>query len=127
MSPDPRDIHSLEQVVMREGAIGVEVDTLSHHVIDDVYTKVFLAKKSGTFIGQHAHAYDHGHLVAAGSFRLFANGAEAGDFGPGEMMLIRKGMKHVLMSLEDNSVGACIHNTHGEDEPAVVEENVFQA
>lgn len=127
MSLNPRDIRSLDKVVMRQGAMGVEVDTLALHIIDGVLTKLFLAKKAGTFIGQHAHAYDHGHLVAAGSFRLFANGAEAGDYGPGEMILIRKGIKHVLMSLEDNSVGACIHNTHGEGEPAIVEESVFQA
>lgn len=110
---------------MRQGEMGREVDTLAHHVIDGVYTKLFLAKKAGTFIGQHAHAYDHGHLVAAGSFRLFANGAEAGDFCAGQMILIRSGIKHTLMSLEDNSVGACIHNTHGAFEPWILEEAVF--
>src|SRR5258705_4799541 len=47
------------------------------------YTKVFCARKAGTFIGQHAHKYDHGHLVAAGEVRLFLDGKEIGDYGPG--------------------------------------------
>lgn len=124
---NPRDIHRLDQVVMQEGAIGCEVDTLGHHLIDSVYTKVFIAKKAGTFLGQHSHPWPHGHLVASGAVRLFVDGVEAGDFGIGEMATIQAGKKHVLLALEDNTIGACIHNTHGEDEPAILERAEFQA
>lgn len=114
---DPRQITSLDKVVMQPGQMGVEVETLAQYTIGGVHTKVFLAKKAGTFIGKHQHPYEHGHLVAAGGFRLFADGAMIGDYGPGEMMTIRAFVDHVIMSLEDNSVGACIHK----DEPVIVE------
>ena len=118
----PRDIFSLEDLQMLEGVSGYDVDTLSHHVIDDVYTKVFTAKKAGTFIGQHSHKYDHGTLVATGEIRLFIDERWAGDFAAGTMIPIKRGVKHVLMSLADNTVCACIHNVHGALEPAVLEE-----
>ncbi len=110
---------------MTQDTQGVCVDTLAHYVIDDVYTKVFIARKAGTFIGQHAHAYPHGHLVAAGAVRLFVDQVEAGDFGPGDMITIQAGKEHVLLALENNTIGACIHNTHGESEPSIVKEAKF--
>lgn len=119
---NPRDIHRLDDVRLIKDAEGFEVDTLAHHFIDGVYTKVFIAKKAGTFIGQHAHAYDHGHLVAAGEVRVFIDAIEAGDYKAGEMIEIRSGKKHILLALEDNTVGACIHNTHGKTEPQISEE-----
>lgn len=122
---NPRDIRTLEQVKMQQADLEVDVETLAHHLIDGVYTKVFCAKKAGTFIGQHAHVYDHGTLVAAGEFRVFLDGIAIGDFKTGDMITIAAGKKHVLLALEDNSVGACIHNAHGEAEPAIAEESRF--
>lgn len=116
-----REIGTLDGIEMVEGAAGFEVDTIAHYLIDDVYTKVFVAKKAGTFIGQHSHAWDHGHLVASGAMRVFIDGQALGDYGPGEMIEIKAGKKHVLLALEDNTVGCCIHNTHGLDEPKILE------
>jgi hypothetical protein len=121
----PRDIYTLEGLQLVQNAQGFDVNEIAHHFIDDICTKVFIAKKAGTFMGQHDHAYDHGHLVAHGEVRLFVDGKFAGDFGVGEMILIEKFKKHVLLSLEDNTVGACIHNTHGEDEPVTTRKSVF--
>ncbi|SRR5260221_1091969 len=118
-----RDIHSLDGIKMLQE--GVEVETLAHHVIDGVYLKIFVARKAGTFMGQHAHEYPHGHLVAAGEVRLFIDGVEAGDFGPGDIATIQAGKKHVLLALEDNTIGACIHNTHGELEPKIAAKAIF--
>lgn len=121
----PRDIHSLEGLVMIEDATGYIVDTLAHHLIDGVYSKVFVARRAGTFIGQHSHVYDHGHLVASGEVRLFVDDKEVGDFSAGAMILIEAGKKHVLLALENNTMGVCIHNVHGEMEPAIKEEAVL--
>ena len=117
MRLDPSQITSLEQVVMQPGNMGVEVETLGQHTINGVHTKVFRAKKAGTFIGKHKHPYSHGHLVAAGGFRLFADGAMVGDYWPGDMMEIQAFVDHVIMSLVDDSVGACIHPV---EEPIIV-------
>ena len=122
---NPRDIFTLEGLALVENAVGHDVDEVPHHFIDDICIKVFTAKKAGTFMGQHAHAYDHGHLVAHGEVRVFLDGKFAGDFKAGEMIMIEKGKKHVLLSLEDNTVGACIHNTHGEVDAVIAERSVF--
>jgi quercetin dioxygenase-like cupin family protein len=118
---NPRDIHSLEQITLREGVIGYSVETLAHYLIDGVYTKVFVARKAGTFMGQHSHEYEHGTLVSYGAIRLFLNGNEVGDYSTGEMISIAAGRKHVFLALEDNTVCACIHNTHGVNEPSVLD------
>ena len=111
------DIQNLAEASLTEAA--EDVETLGVHIIDGVFTKVFLAKKAGTVLGQHAHSYAHGHLVAAGRMRVFVNGLSIGDYGPGEMITIAAYTKHVLMTLEDNTIGCCIHNVHGEDEPII--------
>lgn len=122
---NPREIFDLSKVALQQDVQGYEVDTLAHYLIDNVYTKVFVAKKAGTFIGQHAHKYDHGTLVAAGVMRVFINGKWIGDFKAGEMIPVMSGKHHVLMALEDDTVAACIHNAHGEAEPAILEEAVL--
>lgn len=119
------DLHKLEDVVLHENAKGFEVETLAHYLIDGVYTKVFVAKKAGTFIGQHSHHWDHGTLVASGAVRVFINGSSAGDYQAGDMIEISGGKKHVLLALEDNTICACIHNAHGKAEPQIEEEAVF--
>ncbi len=122
---NPRDIHSLDQIVMLEQDMALAVETLAHHVIDGVYTKVFRASKAGTILGQHSHAYDHGTLVANGALRVFLDGREAGDYGAGEMVLVVAGRKHVFLTLEDDTVAACIHNVRSAEEPEIYEKTVF--
>lgn len=120
-----RDIYSLEGLQLIQNAPGYDVNEMPHHFIDDICIKLFVAKKAGTFMGQHAHAYDHAHLVAAGEVRIFVDGEFVGDYKMGDLFTIPKGKKHVLLSLEDNTVGACIHNTHGEADPVITEKAVF--
>ena len=122
---NPRDIHSLDAIPMLEQDMTVSVEILAHHVIDGVYTKVFRAPKAGTFLGQHSHVYDHGTLIAAGAVRVFLEGREAGDYGAGEMVLVISGMKHTFLTLEDNTVAACIHNVRSAEEPEIYEKAVF--
>jgi mannose-6-phosphate isomerase-like protein (cupin superfamily) len=122
---NPRQVHSLAQVRMIKDAAGFEVETLNHYLIDGVYIKPFVAKKTGTFMGQHSHTYDHATFVSSGSIRVFIDGEAMGDYEAGEVITIRAGKKHVLLALEDNTVAACIHNTHGELEPHVAEEAEF--
>lgn len=119
MRIDPSEIRTLEEAELQRGEMGIGVETLSHHIFDSVYVKRFFIRR-GMVIGQHAHTYDHAHLVAAGKIRVFADGKLHGDYGAGEMIHLPAGVKHALMALED-SVGACIHNTHGEDEPSIDE------
>lgn len=122
---NPRLVHSLAQITLIQDAKGFEVETLAHYLIDGVYIKPFVAKKAGTFMGQHSHSYDHATFVASGAIRVFVDGDVKGDYQAGEVIEIRAGKKHVLLALEDNTVAACIHNTHGKAEPQIAEEAVF--
>ena len=65
MRLDPSEIRSLEEAELQRGEMGIGVETLSLHFFDDVFVKSFSIKR-GMLIGQHAHTYDHGHLVASG-------------------------------------------------------------
>jgi quercetin dioxygenase-like cupin family protein len=72
--------------------------------------------KAGIMIAQHSHSFDHYTMVAYGSIRVWKNGKLIGDFKAPEGVLIEAYSKHKIMSLEDNTVGYCLHNGNAEIE-----------
>ena len=113
---------SFDYLALVKDAPGYDVETLAHYLVDDVYTKVFVAKKAGTYMGQHSHTYDHGTLVVTGSIRLYIDKKAVDDYHAPAMIRIKAHTKHILLALEDNTTCACIHNAHGETEPNIHEE-----
>lgn len=77
---------------------------------DGIGIKQMHAYKRGTKVPQHSHTYDHTSMLALGKVALYANGVYQGVFRAPCGILIRAGVKHEFMTLEDNTIIYCIHN-----------------
>lgn len=86
----------------------IEIDNFT---TDNQFIKRTIVPNKHTPLGQHSHTYDHFGVCAKGSFMVFEDNpndytiVEAGD-----IIVIRKGIPHSLVSLEDDSIWLCIHN-----------------
>lgn len=119
---EARQIHSIAQVSLVQ--IPLEPD-LSFPTADGLEIKELYFREPGIFMGQHAHARGHAHLVGSGEVRVWVNGKELGDFKAGQSIDIEAGKLHMLMSLKPDTRGFCIHNVVGLDEIEIVKEAVF--
>lgn len=90
---------------------------------DGVFIKQMYIAKAGTLIPQHSHEYDHTSMLAVGSVRLVADGVHLGDFKAPKPIVIKKGVKHLFQSLEDDTIIYCVHNLHSAEAVAVMEEH----
>lgn len=111
-----REIHSIAQVQMVKLPLAPEVswpDTPDGLGIKELYFPA-----PGIVMGQHAHAVGHTHLVGSGEVRVWAEGAELGDFKAGQSFWLAPYKRHMLMSLVADTRGFCITNV-GTDNPVV--------
>lgn len=83
--------------------------------VDGVFIKQMVLAKVGHIVPQHVLAYDHHSMLAHGAVRLWADGQYAGDFVAPSPILIRAGVQHTFMALEDETIVYCIHRLHGTD------------
>ena len=88
----------------------IELPKVETTMADGVFIKQMVCEKAGTIVEQHVHAYDHTLLIGVGSFRVWKDGVHLGDFKAPKPLMIEAGTKHMLKSLEDNSIAYCIHN-----------------
>lgn len=93
------------------------------HSADGVIVEQMVIPDAGTIVPQHAHTYDHLTFVAAGSLAVALDGEDLGTFGPGESVMIRAGGKHLLTSLQDQTIAYCIHNASRSGDIEVSEEH----
>lgn len=98
-------------------------DDVEIHIADDVFVKQMLIKKSGTYIPQHSHKYDHLSMLAVGKVRAWADERDLGEFEAPRGIVIKAGVKHTFLSLVDNTIIYCIHNAARADVAAVLEEH----
>lgn len=104
---EARQIHSSSQVALVQIPLGPDI---SFPTADGLEIKELYFPEPGIFMGQHAHQFDHAHLVGNGELRVWVNGVELGDFKAGESINIEAGKLHMLMSLKKDTRGFCIHN-----------------
>lgn len=104
-----------------EQPYGVEI-----HGADGVFIKQMIIPKAGTLVPQHSHTYDHTWMLALGSARLWEDGRLVGDKKSPCGITIKAGTKHTFMSLEDNTIGYCIHNVSRTGDVEIVEEHQFE-
>jgi quercetin dioxygenase-like cupin family protein len=90
---------------------------------DGIFIKQMAMKVAGTIVPQHAHCWDHTSLLARGSVNCWKDGVFDGKYDAPQMILIRAGVKHLFMSLEDNTILYCIHNLHSEDKIEILAEH----
>lgn len=79
--------------------------------------------KAETYVPTHAHKYDHLSMLASGSVRFWQDGKLLGDFKAPHGFNIPKAVKHMFMSLEDNTVMYCCHNAMRRGEIEVLSEH----
>lgn len=88
-----------------EQPFGVEIK-----MADGIFVKQMVIPRAGTMVPQHAHSYDHLSMLAVGAIRVWQDGALAGDFTAPAGIPITAGVKHLFLSLLDNTIVYCIHN-----------------
>lgn len=94
-----------------------------HSCPDGVFIKQMYLKDAGTWIPQHAHAYDHTSMLAVGKIRAWAGDDFLGEFEAPTPIFIKAKVKHTFVSLEPNTLIYCIHRSA----PVIVAEHQFDA
>jgi quercetin dioxygenase-like cupin family protein len=93
------------------------------HSTDDIYIRQIAVKKALTVIPQHSHAYDHLTMVARGSVKVSMEGGITKDYVAPTGIMIKAGVKHLFVTLEDDTLLYCVHNLRGEAIVKVLEEH----
>lgn len=89
-------------------------DSVEFHTADGVFIKQTHIRNHSTILPQHAHTHDHTTAVAAGSVFLWKDGKLDRQYAAPSMILIRAGVWHTFMTLEDDTVLYCIHRLGNE-------------
>ena len=85
-----------------------------------IFIKQMPLPEVGMAVPQHSHEYDHYTMLATGSLKVIKNGVEMGVFHAPKPIFIEAGAKHLLISMEPNTLAYCIHRT---DRMEIVEEH----
>lgn len=113
---EARRIHSISEVQMVRLPLTEEPEIGWPDANNGVGIKELYFPEPGIFMGQHAHARGHDHLVGSGEVRVWVEGVEVGDFKAGQVINIEAGKRHILMSLKKDTRGFCLTNiTLGEN------------
>lgn len=94
--------------------------------VDGIFIKMMPLPNPGMAVPQHAHTYDHYTMLASGGLAVWADGVKMGEFDAPKPILIKAGVKHLLISTKPNTVAYCIHNLHGEDAVSIEEEHTLE-
>lgn len=96
---------------------------IEHFTADGVYIRQGVVAKAETLIPQHSHRYGHFTMLAKGSMRVWADDKLLGDFKAPTGVFIKANVKHKLLTLEDDTVFYCIHNTARTGKVEIAEEH----
>lgn len=97
---------------------GVEI-----YMTDGIFIKQMVVPLRMTYVPQHSHKYDHTSMLAAGSVKVWADDVYMGTYKAPCGILIKKGVKHKFLTLEDKTMIYCIHNLKDSDVVEVLEEH----
>ena len=88
-----------------------------------IFIKQMPLKDAGMAVPQHAHDYDHYTMLATGSLKVIKDGVEIGVFKAPKPIFIEAGAKHLLISMEPNTLAYCIHRV---DRMGIAEEHKLE-
>ena len=97
------------------------------HTADGVFIKSIMGFKRDDVIPQHIHAYDHTTFVAVGGIGVFKDNVYDRPYRAPAAILIKAGVKHTFLVLEDDTLLLCIHNLKGEKAVKVLAEHEIDA
>lgn len=103
---------------MIEQPYGIEV-----HECDGLFLKQMFIPKRMTFIPQHSHAWDHLSMLVRGAVRVWKDEAFDAEYFAPKGILIKAGVKHLFLSLVDDTEIWCVHATRGEEFVKILEEH----
>jgi len=86
-----------------------------HYLADQVFIKQIPLRSKGTLVKGHSHTYDHISLLATGAVSMFIEDKFVADYIAPCGILVPKNIKHEFISLADNTILYCIHNTHSNE------------
>ena len=78
---------------------------------DGVFVKQMALAQAGSIVPQHVHAHDHLTMLVAGAVHVYEHGSFAGTHQAPTGILIKAGVPHIFVSMVDNTLLYCIHNT----------------
>lgn len=97
--------HDLVEIPLAEACT-----TTAVRCADGIHTEAVRIFKGGMQTGHHAHAYDHTTVVVRGGVEAWADGERLGEFREMESLLIKAGVKHRFVALDDDTTFVCVHN-----------------
>lgn len=112
------DCGEIEHVAAEHQPYGIDMRT-----VDDVHIRQIVVPKEGSLMPQHSHVHPHTTMVVKGAVRVWENGELTGDFIAPTGILIKAGVKHTFLTLEDDVILYCIHNVSRTGEIEVAEEH----
>ena len=97
--------------------------TVEIKMADGIFIKSHHVHKAWTWMPQHSHTYDHTSMIARGAVRVWKDGWLLGDFVAPKGILIAAGVKHMFVTLEDDTIIYCIHRIDRTGEVEIDAEN----
>ena len=89
---------------------------------DGIFVKQMWIRNAGTFIPQHKHVWDHTSALLRGSCFVWRDGKLDQRYVAPALIFVAKGVAHTFLALEDDTVIYCLHNLHGADKVAVLDD-----
>jgi hypothetical protein len=80
-------------------------------MIDGLFVKSTVFPRAGMIVPQHAHAYAHASIVAAGAVEVEKNGELMGRFDAPAVIRIEARAKHLFKILSPGTCVMCVHNS----------------
>jgi hypothetical protein len=76
--------------------------------VGNIWVRQNYMEKTGDMLGGHAHTHDHVSLLTSGSVEVTVNNGEPKHFTAPTFIVIRKGLRHKIVALEDKTVWYCV-------------------
>ncbi len=79
-------------------------------IVSNLWIKEVVLEKKGDVMEGHSHKFDHQHLLAVGSIKLYIEGVlEPTVFTAPQVIFVPKETLHSFEALTDTTLGYCIH------------------
>lgn len=76
--------------------------------VGNIWVRQNYMEKAGDILGGHAHTHDHVSLLTSGKVTVKVGDYEPKEFTAPTFIVIRKGLRHTITALEDNTVWYCV-------------------